>query len=430
MTERTAANPDRSDEKSGLLWLIRLRWLTLAALILLCLYVRFGLMIALPGGVLTGCLAALAISNWLAARLPARWQTRSVSAVLIFADIANVTIMFFFAGGMHNPFTSLYVLLVALAALLLPVGMAIISLIAAGAGFFLLFWSPHELVSIIDGSTCCNDHALHLRGMWLSMILSAAAILYFINRLNRTLADQRKVISEARDLVGSEDRYRALAAQSAALAHELGTPLGTIAVIAGDLESSCAGTCNPTACADDAKLIQREVARCKEAIDRISRDSESRADEVPGPLELDHLPTLITAGLPENLAACVRWNLESSSGSWMVPRGGLCRAVSILIRNALDASPPESAIEVRLADDSRNYTVTVIDHGCGIPKESLERITEPFFTTKQPGLGMGLGLFLVKVFCESTGSELEFDSTAGVGTTATLRIPKPIRDSS
>ncbi len=106
-----------------------------------------------------------------------------------------------------------------------------------------------------------------------------------------------------------------------------------------------------------------------------------------------------------------------------MPPGQTTQSLVALVRNALDASPADAPIVVELGELGGELCISVADRGSGIPSALLPRVGEPFFTTKQPGRGLGLGLFLVRAFVESRGGELDIESTQGVGTRASMRFP-------
>jgi two-component system sensor histidine kinase RegB len=105
--------------------------------------------------------------------------------------------------------------------------------------------------------------------------------------------------------------------------------------------------------------------------------------------------------------------------SWCRPRPWL----TALVKNALDASRPEDRVSLEIRRHATTIAMTIEDHGTGIPQDVLGKVGEPFFTTKPPGRGLGLGVFLARVFFESRGGELSIESTPGVGTRAQARLP-------
>jgi two-component system sensor histidine kinase RegB len=99
------------------------------------------------------------------------------------------------------------------------------------------------------------------------------------------------------------------------------------------------------------------------------------------------------------------------------------RALVNLVRNALDATPPDSPIHLTVREENASLIFCIRDEGAGMSPEILARVGEPFFSTKAPGKGLGLGVFLTRNFAEQLGGSLEFDSAAGHGTSAILTLP-------
>lgn len=105
------------------------------------------------------------------------------------------------------------------------------------------------------------------------------------------------------------------------------------------------------------------------------------------------------------------------------PLRAVQQAVQFLVNNAFDASPPNAHVELEVARTERGVSFAVRDRGTGMDAETLRRATEPFFTTKDPGRGMGLGLFLVRLVAERNGGQFALDSAPDRGTTARLELP-------
>ena len=107
----------------------------------------------------------------------------------------------------------------------------------------------------------------------------------------------------------------------------------------------------------------------------------------------------------------------------VLPVQATTHSLAALIKNALDASVEDGKIVIRAERSGSQITFSVADCGQGMPEHVLRRIAEPFFTTKEPGKGMGLGTFLVRTFAERLGGGLSFESSLGKGTTAKLDLP-------
>ena len=113
----------------------------------------------------------------------------------------------------------------------------------------------------------------------------------------------------------------------------------------------------------------------------------------------------------------------SGNSRLTVPRHALVQSLRGLVRNALDASPADGHVELRTTDDNERVQIEIRDRGTGMPAEVLDRAGEPFFTTKEPGQGMGLGLFLTRKVIERLDGTLQLISHPGKGTTAVVTLP-------
>ena len=115
--------------------------------------------------------------------------------------------------------------------------------------------------------------------------------------------------------------------------------------------------------------------------------------------------------------------MADAGGELSLPAGQTTQSIVALVRNGLDASPADAPVVVEVSQHGAEAMICVADRGSGIPPALLPRVGEPFFTTQQPGRGLGLGVFLVRAFVESRGGELDIESSPGHGTRARMRIP-------
>jgi two-component system sensor histidine kinase RegB len=109
-----------------------------------------------------------------------------------------------------------------------------------------------------------------------------------------------------------------------------------------------------------------------------------------------------------------------------LPPRAVSQALRSLVTNAQDASPPTSAVVVTARIPDGHLEITIRDRGAGIPQDVKDRIGEPFFTTKEPGRGMGLGLFLARAVIEAVGGALQIDPLAGGGTEVRVQLPMDV----
>ena len=373
-------------------WLVRLRWAAAALFLLLALAAKSVFHIPVPplavGTVLAIQVASnVALALWVGRGRPVR---ATAVAALMALDTVLLTVLLACSGGPSNPFSVLYLVDVALGAVVLTPALTwallVLVVLCFGALFLPVPWSP----------TVALGHAelmqLHLRGMWVAFALAAGTLVAFVLRVRRALADREAELARERERAGRRDRLASLATLAAGTAHALGSPLSTIAVAAHELERRLASL--PEA-AEDARLIRTQVQRCREALE----------------------------GLPE--AERVRVELEDGvrEATAALPVRAVGQSVQALVRNALQASPAGVPVHLRLGLEGDRLRVEVEDRGEGMPPEVLARAGEPFFSTRGSGHGLGLGLFVARSLAEQLGGDLSLVSAPARGTRARLTVP-------
>lgn len=415
---------DLGPENIQLLWLVRLRWLALVGQLLVVVGIEGLLGMALPWTALAAVFGAEAGSNllcaWVARRRPVteRWLVG-----ILALDVLLLTALLHMTGGPVNPFSFLYLVHIALAAVTLRQlaawALTLLGLVAFGLLFVLPPWpnfSPHEHATH-------QDHLwLHLQGMYVAFGVSAVFIVYFVQRVRQALAQRERELAAARDLASRQAKFAALATMAAGAAHELGTPLSTIAVAAKELEKTLVHSSSEVAA--DIRLIREQVRRCQSILQQMATEAGQGVGEG---MEVVSLGDLAYQLERESLGAGVRVDVsvgpEDRDKAVRLVRQAVYRALLNLIRNAVQASPPGARVHVSFAIRDGTLDVEVRDEGAGMPPEVLARAGEPFFTTKEPGEGIGLGLFLTRTLVEQMGGTLEIQSALGVGTTARISLP-------
>lgn len=406
-------------------WVVRLRWAAVIGQLLTVAVVRLGLGIALPIAPLVGVVLMTAGSNVLLQRrlvAPNAPSSSVVAAVLVF-DTLLLTAMLYFTGGPMNPFSVLYLLHVTLAVMVLGTrwGFAIVGVSAACFGLLYARSVPLSDLSFPPGT---DLESLHLLGTWLAYLVAAVFIAYFLGRIAGELQKRDEQLKAIQTQVARDEKLASLSTLAAGAAHELGTPLATIAVVARELERE-ASRLGSESFEDDARLIRREVDRCRTILLQMSARAGETAGEVPGPLDLPGLVSDLRATLKPALSSRLVVDLPAAgAGSVVAPRQALVLVLSSLVRNAFDASAPGAEVHLIVERSEGEARIRVKDRGEGMSPAVLARAGEPFFTTKEEGAGTGLGLFLAKAFAERLGGRLDIESAAGAGTSATITLPQ------
>lgn len=323
-------------------------------------------------------------------------------------DAALLTGLLDITGGPFNPFVVLYGVCVWLALTTVSRTWAVLvsAVVAGGYGWLIV---DHLQAGLAEHHRL-NDFPTHL----FTMLFAGAHIADLIGHYTSQLA-------AARERAQRSERLASLTTLAAGAAHELSTPLSTIAVAAKELERS-AGAVNGTPALNlvaDVRLIQDAVRRCRLILDDMSGRATG-ATTSGEPLSAAAIAELACAALPQERRQRV-W-LDISDGMAQSLEGGvdLSRALSSLIKNALDAGGSHP-VALRVYPYDAGIRFEIQDSGKGLSAEARRRIGEPFYTTKPAGQGLGLGVFLARTVAEQLGGALRFEHRDG--TIAILELP-------
>lgn len=408
-------------------WLLRLRWGAALGQLGLVLGVYLGLGIRLPVAVMLVVIGVELLSNALLTRwaggrpgalASASGAERAIAWVMA-ADTLLLTVLLALSGGPNNPFSVVYLVNVALAAVMLEPRRTWALVALTLACFGALFVQPSLPWLAANGLSHEAMMELHLRGMWVAFGVAAAFIVVFVQRVTRALSERDAELARARAQAAHRERLASLATLAAGAAHELGTPLSTIALVARELERQLA--VHPDAAAD-ARLIRDEVERCRRILDGMATDAGAPSGEGTGEEPLSRVVDEALDGLPgrERVRVEARGDLARHAP---LPLRALGRSTQALVRNALQASDDAAEVLLRVEATAAALRLEVTDRGAGIAPDILPFVGEPFFTTRQPGTGMGLGVFLARSLSEQLGGSFSLTSTPGAGTSAVVQVP-------
>jgi two-component system, sensor histidine kinase RegB len=253
-------------------------------------------------------------------------------------------------------------------------------------------------------------------------VVSAAVLAFFINRVQQALTRREEELISARDARLRSEKLASLATLAAGAAHEFSTPLSTIALVASELQRGLEGSTAERHFIEDAALIRDQVERCREILRQMSADAGESIGEILRPVAVEELIDHILDGCREPSRVAVHIETRSSA-ALSVPASALGQALRGLVNNALEASPEGTSIDLVASEGSDSILLEIRDRGSGMAPEVLQRVSEPFFTTKEAGQGMGLGVFLARTLVEKIDGRLLLTSTLGEGTTARVHLP-------
>ncbi len=399
--------------------LLLLRWLAVAGQTIGVLFVYLGLGFPLP---LWECFGLIALSAALNVGLVWRFGTNMrltprIAALQLCFDLCQLGGLLALTGGLQNPFALLLLAPVSVAATTLPQRQTLViaflaCLIASVIAVFHLPlpWDPAERLIF---------SRIYVIGIWVSIICGVVFITAYTNRVahdSRVIADALAATELA---LARREQLSALDGLAAAAAHELGTPLSTIALAAKEMRAEVA---EGSQLAEDVELIISQSARCRAILAKLRNLGSEPVDlfaEAPLTDILDEV-----ARPHEGRGKVILFYSEKAAGPVPIfPRSvGLLYGLGNLIENATDFA--KQSVKIESAWDQSTISVSITDDGNGFAPELIARLGEPYLTSRprdpggsdahQPG-GLGLGIFIAKTLLERTGARLRFENAEASG---------------
>ena len=402
-------------------WIAKLRLGLLLGLAALAVLNDVAFAAGVPLGWVALPLAVMAVSNLLVYRYPVLFGARRTLGSLLALDTLCLTALLSLTGGPSNPFTLLYLLQIVLSAVVLSKewtwALGVLSTVCFG--FLFRFNIPQPMLEMHH---IHNGFAVHLIGMWIAFVAAALLITVFIGKVSEALRHREQEVLALREQLTRNERLASIATLAAGAAHELGTPLATIAVLSKELELAARRMAIPEA-AEEAGVIRSEVDRCRTILERMSFHGGAAPGESPALIGLEEMVGLVIGGVTELQQARVKSLVSGEVTTAGLPVEATRQALTALVTNALDASAPEGPVVLSAEGSGSLLRFTVQDSGCGMSPETLQHVSEPFYTTKGHSGGMGLGTFLVRMFADNVKGSLTFESELGAGTKVVLDVP-------
>ncbi len=368
-----------------------------------------------PLFLVVGLLALADLLTWW--RLHQPWPVADAEFFAqLLVDVLAVTVLLYYTGGSTNPLVSFYLVPLVIAAITLPAAYTWSMAALTAACYTLLMFNYYPLMPK-DGNFSTAVY-MHLTGMWLTFVLSAFLIAFFVVRMANAVKERDQALASAREETLRNERIVALGTLAAGAAHELGTPLATMAVVTTELQQEYAGE---AALVEDLRLLRQQVDNCKQILSNmLAAAGQGRAEDAAAQ-PLNHY----FAGLLEKwqlvrpgVAVKAEWQ-----GDLPAPRiiadQTLTQALINLLNNAADASLHSVEIFGRWQNDE--LLLEIRDRGPGLAPEVQQRAGQPFFTTK--GNGFGIGLFLANATIERFGGKVVLLNREGGGAVTQVSLP-------
>lgn len=390
----------------------------------------------LPMFAAIAALAGLNLFTWLRLRNDSPVSNAELFAQLC-ADVLALSVLLYYGGGSTNPFISLFLLPLVIAAATLPHGYtwAMTGITTSCYTLLMKFYVPLPMPHAMPGNAANMEGMshdmggmnmagmpqesifnLHVLGMWLGFVISAIVISYFVVRMAHAVRERDETLAKVREETLRNERIVALGIQAAGAAHEMGTPLSTLAVVIGELKHDQAVL---PEWRDNLDILDGQVQACKRILGKLlanAQDAETQA--------IQSVESFLAATLDEwqLLRPSVRCHYHATSAQ-PAPQlnidPALRAALLNLLNNAADASPEEINVEAHW--NAINFTLKIHDHGTGLTPEAAARAGSAFFTTKEEG--KGLGLLLANATVERMGGKVRLFNREGGGATTEVILP-------
>jgi two-component system sensor histidine kinase RegB len=404
--------------------LVRLRWLAVIGQTTAVLVVEFGLDFEIP---FWACLAVISLSAWLNIALRLRFHSTQRlepdrAAWMLAFDVAELAVLLYLTGGLQNPFAFLFLSPVLISATALPPrftlllgGFAVVCATVLVFVHYPLPWDEEEPLSLPP---------IYMAGVWLSILLAigfTGVYAWQITEESRQLAD---ALAATELVLAREQHLSQLDGLAAAAAHELGTPMSTISLVARELERAIPPDAPH---GDDVRLLREQATRCRDILAKLTELSSSGAP-------FDHAPlsVLIEEVVAPHRNFGVTIDVATPAVRTDEPDGprnpAIIYGLGNLLENAVDFARERVSVEADWNSDT--VDVTISDDGPGFSPDIMGRIGEPYVTsrgrkpqhTDDEPTGLGLGFFIAKTLLERSGATLSFDNRAKPAGGARIRV--------
>lgn len=352
-------------------------------------------------------LSVLNLATWI--RLRRKWPVSNVEFfVQLLVDVFALSALLYFSGGSTNPFISLYLLPLTIAAAALPWAYTwVMAAITISCYTLLLFYYvplPH------DHEEHNSEFNLHVSGMWLAFVLSTVLIAWFVVKMGISIRERDKDLALAREQALRNEQIIALGTLAAGAAHELGTPLATMAVVTGELQNEHTEN---SEFQSNIRILRDQITQCKRTLTQLLADAgQARAEDGSGQAVDYFLCQVLDKW--QLMRPAVQFTYRGSGvqpAPQILNTQLLSQSILNLLNNAADASLKH--IEIEVTWNYEELHLKILDYGEGLTGEAVQRAGQPFFTSKAPGQGFGIGLFLANANIERFGGTVRLTNREG-----------------
>lgn len=403
-----------------------LRNITITFILMMALLAVLGLNINLPVLPLTIILLIMAVTN-LVTRFfidSGREITDRIIFIQLLLEIFSFSLILYFTGGATNPFTFFYLIPLAISATVIPGRRTwLLTLITILLYSLLLKYYVPLTYQLHDHQQALSSHgqfSQHVLGMWFGFLVSAMLVTWFITYLSQELKQRDQAIAEARRRELRDQQMVTLGTLAAGTAHELGTPLASLAIVTADLTDGYDPR-DHTELFENQRILREQINRCKQILSVLSDSAgESRADEGYLVAADEFLDQVVRQWRSQrsDITCHINFPDQPIPGNLLFDKT-ILQALLNLLNNAADET--RDHIEFAASTPGSSLQLEILDHGRGMSDEQISMAGETTFSNKPHG--MGIGLFLAITTIRRIGGSVSFQRIDSAGTRTLIELP-------
>jgi two-component system sensor histidine kinase RegB len=429
--------------RENLKWLFILRNLLITAEVLLIFLTRYGLGIRLPQEQLWLVILSIAAVNlytWM------RLQTDEVVTELeifsqISIDVLAMASLLYLTGGASNPIIWVFLLPLIITGIMLPQAYAWNMVILTASIYTVLIGfniplpaiEPHvpdprfltpEMSQKLHQMSDKHYFNLHIFGMWFGFVFSSGLVAFFVVELSKTLKERERNLSEARESALRDERVVSLGTLAASAAHDMGTPLGTIAILTHEMQQEFPEHRYPDL-QQKLVIMEQQIKRCKEALSVMSASAgEMRAESGNIMLLTEYIDEVLNQWRAYNTTTklCLFVSPDNYMNANIIAERTLTHSIINILNNAAQATSDDKGIEFHTQWDREQLNLKIRDFGPGLPPEYLEVLGKQTVTSKKKQ-GLGVGLFLTYSTIQHLGGTIRFSNLETGGACVEITLP-------
>lgn len=369
--------------------------------------------------VLTGVVLSVLVGYWRVTHADVIRHSELVAQLALDFMFASIVLMY--TGGSSNPLISYLLVLLAVGATLLRSLWAHLFALLA-----ILIHTAFLAYGIIsdEHSQHMPNFQLHLVGMWVTFVVSAALMTTFVSRMAAAIRSRELTLAKSRENELRNEQLVAIGSLAAGTAHALGTPLSTMAVLLSELDGLTDEQLREASIKADIHLLRQQVVRCKQSLDQLTRFYHKADQQQHDHMRMSSLHDAVRDYIVNiHPRARIDFSIDENCRETWIPADITIRHALInIIENAIRAA--NSLVTVHYGIDDKKAGTALIkvqDDGSGIPAEVMESMGEPFISSREGS--MGLGIFLANSTLQRHGGSIEMFNMAGAGALTRIHLP-------